>query len=187
MNLFLDTETTGKVDKYMKWERDFEKYPHVVSLAWKISGKPPKYFIIHQEGRKMPKEAGDIHGITTKMSNNLDATQPASFVFREILMDAKDTLNIIGHNTYFDVSMVKAGILKVFGPGSKEAKIANTVFDKDKRIDTMRSTQKYFGKWPTLTELYEHLFNETFAAHSAMEDMLACERCYNELRKKKMI
>lgn len=187
MNLFFDTETTGTADKFMNWETHYEQFPHVVSIAWKLNGGKPKYFIINQEGRKMEKKMTDIHGITTKMANDPENTHPASFVFREILMDAKQALNIIGHNTYFDVSMVKAGVLKTFGPKSQEAKAANEVFDKDKRIDTMRSTQKYFRKWPTLTQLHEYLFQEGFNAHSALDDMLACERCYNELRKKKMI
>lgn len=187
MNLFLDSETSGLPAKFMNWETHYKEFPDVLELAWRVSGKPPKRFLIHQEGRKIKPELTKIHGITTKMANDLEKTEPASFVFREILMDAKDSLNIIGHNTYFDVSMVKAGILKVFGPASKEAKISNDVFHKDKRIDTMRSTQKYFKKWPTLSELYFHLFNEKFEAHSALEDVLACERCYNELMKKKMI
>lgn len=187
MNLFLDSETTGKPEKFMSWETHYKDYPYIVSLAWKCSGKTPKYFIVNQEGRSIPKDMTAIHGITTKMGNDPEKTEPASFVYREILMDAKDALNIIGHNTYFDVSILKANILRTFGPKSKEAKIANDVFFKDKRIDTMRATQKYFKKWPKLTELYEYLFKEGFEAHSALNDVLACERCFNELMKRKMI
>jgi DNA polymerase III subunit epsilon len=187
MNLFLDTETTGTPDKFMKWDVDYEKYPYIVSIAWRVSGKPPKYFIINQEGRKIPKAAIAIHGITDKIANNPDKTQPASFVYRELIMDAEQSLNIIGHNLYFDVSIVKANILRLFGKDSEEADIANEVFHKDKRIDTMRASQKYFRKWPKLSELHEYLFKREFEAHSALEDMLACERCFNELMKKKMI
>jgi DNA polymerase III epsilon subunit-like protein len=186
MNLFLDSETTGKPEKFMNWETHYEQYPYIVSLAWKMNSVE-KYFIVHQEGRKIPKDMTAIHGITTKMGNDPEQAEPASFVYRAILMDAKQALNIIGHNTYFDVSILKANILRTFGPKSKEAKIANEVFDKDKRIDTMRATQKYFKKWPTLTELYVYLFNEKFEAHSALNDVRACERCFNELMKKKMI
>jgi DNA polymerase III epsilon subunit-like protein len=187
MNLFLDTETTGTPDKYMNWKEHYEKYPYIVSIAWKVSGKPPKYFIIHQEGRKIPAAATAIHGITSKVANDPNKTQPASYVYREILLDANDAMNIIGHNLYFDVSMVKANILRLFGPDSQEAKASDEVFHKDKRIDTMRSSQKYFKKWPKLIELHEYLFKKDFEAHSALEDMLACERCFNELMKKKMI
>lgn len=189
MNLFLDIETTGLPAKFMNWETHYDQFPHIVTIAWKVNGGKPKYFIVNQEGRKIPPEATKIHGISTKMGNDPDKTHPASFVLKELLMDSKSKgiANVIGHNIYFDVSMVKSSILKVFGPGSEEAEFANEVFHKDKRIDTMRSTQKYFKKWPTLSELYKHLFNAEFKAHSAEDDMLACERCYNELVKKKMI
>lgn len=187
MNLFLDTETSGLPEKFMNWETHYKQFPDVVTIAWRLGNKPAKYFIIHQEGRKLKPEVVKIHGITSKMANDPELTQPASFVFKELLMDAHKALNIIGHNTYFDVSMIKAGVLKVFGPGSEEARVSNDVLHKDKRIDTMRSTQKYFKKWPTLTELHTFLFKEGFAAHSAAEDIAATERCFNELMKRKMI
>lgn len=42
--------------------------------------------------------------------------------------------------------------------------------------------QKY--KWPTLSEIHTHLFNEPFDdVHNALSDVRACARCYFELRK----
>lgn len=183
MNLYLDTETTGLPTKGFNWDVDYMKYPYVVSVAWKI-GKKQNYFLIHQEGRKMPKDAEGIHGITTKMSNDPKTTQPASFVYSMLMCDAKDALNIVGHNLYFDVSMIKANILRLHGPKSREAKIIDEVLDKDKRIDTMRAVG---GKWPKLIELHQRLFNKPFVGHNALVDMLACERCYLELKRLKIV
>lgn len=186
MNLFLDIETTGKVDKYLNWEKDFMKFPHIVSIAWKF-GAVEKYFIVHQEGRKIPAEAIAVHGITNKIANDPEKTEPLSFVLGQLMVDAHKAANIIGHNIYFDVSIIKASTLRLFGVKSKEATIICDVLHKDKRIDTMRASQKYFKKWPKLTELHEYLFKKSFEAHSAFEDTRACEKCYNELIKKKMI
>lgn len=185
MNLYLDTETTGLPQKGFNWDVNYMDYPHIVSIAWKI--KKPRYFLIHQEGRTIPKEATAIHGINTKMANDKKTTHPASFVFDALMCDAKDAMNIVGHNLYFDVSIIKANILRLHGVDSNQAVNSNTVFDKDKRIDTMRGSMKLFGKWPKLVELHKYLFDEDFAAHSSLEDMLATERCYLELKRRKIL
>lgn len=186
MNLFLDIETTGVPEKGYNWAVDYKNYPYVVSIAWDIRNKT-KDFIIHQEGRKIPKAASDVHGITTKMANDPGIAFPASFVFNELMMDAKDASNIIGHNIYFDVSIIKANVLRLYGPESPEATRIEEGLHKDKRIDTMRNSQKLFGKWPKLSDLFFHLFKEKFNAHSAKDDMLACKRCYKELVRLKII
>lgn len=36
-------------------------------------------------------------------------------------------------------------------------------------------------KWPTLTELYKKLFNDTFIAHDSKSDVLATTKCFFEL------
>jgi DNA polymerase III epsilon subunit-like protein len=186
MNLFLDTETTGLPPKGANWDVDYKVFPYIVSIAWKI-GKRQQYFIIHQEGRVIPKEATAIHGITTKMANDPEQTQPASFVYSMLMCDAEQAINIIGHNLYFDISTIKANILRLHGPKSKQASISNDVFDKDKRLDTMRGSMSLFGKWPKLIDLYKKLFNEEFEAHNALHDVVACERCFIELRKRKIL
>lgn len=187
MNLFLDIETTGLPEKGSNWREDYMTFPYVVEIAWVVRNKQ-KRFLIHQEGRKMPKGAQDTHGITTKMSNDIELTQPASFVFGMLLTDAYDAVNIIGHNLYFDTSIIKANILRLYGEDSKEAEVAETVFHKDRRIDTMRASQRLFGKWPRLSQLHEYLFEEEMVgAHGALADTLATQKCYNELVKRKLI
>jgi DNA polymerase-3 subunit epsilon len=195
MNLYLDTETTGIPEKGFNWDINFKRYPYIVSIAWEFNSKV-KSFIIHQEGRSIPPEATKVHGITSRMANNIDSTEPASFVYSMLMEDAKKAANIIGHNIYFDTSIIKACILKLYGVDSEQAKYVGygeadkhlDVFHKDKRIDTMRNSQRLFGKWPKLAELHNYLFpGVEFDAHSAKEDMLACKRCYIELKKRKIL
>lgn len=93
---------------------------------------------------------------------------------------------LVGHNIYFDTSIVKAMILRIMGREYYDAKAEDALF-KGKRIDTMMKTIKFVGalyangrpgKFPTLEELYNKCFpGETFPAHDALEDVKACKRC----------
>src|SRR5690349_9644118 len=109
MNLFLDIETTGLPAKNADWKVDYKKFPRVVEIAWKISNRTSR-FIIHQDGKPIPKEASNIHGITTKMGNDLKVAKSAEEVYKLFLKDTEEAWNIIGHNIYFDTSIIKAEI-----------------------------------------------------------------------------
>ncbi|KES12167.1 DNA polymerase III, alpha subunit, partial [Snodgrassella alvi SCGC AB-598-P14] len=60
---------------------------------------------------------------------------------------------------------------------------------KKKIIDTKEKSINYCAikigkdklKWPTLTELYKKLFNDTFIAHDSKSDVLATSKCFFEL------
>lgn len=186
MNLFLDIETTGIPDKYMKWNEDYMFYPYVVTIAWKFQNKQ-NYHIVFQEGREIPKGATKVHGISTKMGNDLKKTTGPEIVYRDLITDALHAANIIGHNIYFDTSIVKANILRYYGPDSEEARDIEFAFSKEKRIDTMRGSMGLCRKWPTLTELYTLLFKKKFVAHNSLEDVLATEKCFVELRRRKIL
>jgi DNA polymerase III epsilon subunit-like protein len=122
------------------------------------------------------------------MANNVSQTKPIAWVLNEFLKDALKAANIINHNVYFDVQMVKAETFRTFGPDSMQSESATVGLHKDKRICTMRGSKQLFNyKWPKLTQLHDHLFKKPFNAHDAMEDVLACERCYYELKKRKEI
>ena len=103
---------------------------------------------------------------------------------------------IIAHNGYFDISITKANVWREIESDVFRATTIKS-FHKDKRIDTMMKTIKFCAlpfpngrggfKWPKLEELYFKLFNESFPAHNAKEDVLATERCYLELVKRGII
>lgn len=186
--LYFDTETLGLPPKKAHWEVDYEMFPHVLSLAWKFAGGPNNYYIINQCGRAVPKEACAVNKITTKMANDPKNTHKFEDVLPLLLKDAHDATEIIGHNLYFDISMLKAHILKEYGPKHKFTKMAIEAFAKEKRYDTMRGeSAKLFGKWPKLTELYEYFFKKSFNAHNAMDDVCATERCHLEMIRLKII
>lgn len=90
-------------------------------------------------------------------------------------------LLLVAHNIRFDEKMVGAELLRTGHANLVETK---------KRICTMQSATDYcqlpgrYGfKWPTLQELHNTLFKESFdGAHDALADVRACARCYFELK-----
>lgn len=186
--LFLDIETTGLVPKGATYEADFLLFPHVVQLSW-IVGEIEKDFIIRPEGWIIPAEATEIHGITQEIAN--EKGRRLIDVLEELIIDAKECPKIIGHNIYFDISIIKANALKLGLVAALQDHI-NPALDKTKRIDTMMKTIKFCGlkqegsnraKFPSLVDLYFKLFAEEFPAHNSMEDCRAMKRCLPELVK----
>ena len=62
---FFDCETTGVPAKGLKWDADFNQFPHVVQLAW-VFGDKERSFIIKPDNYEIPPETTAIHGITTE-------------------------------------------------------------------------------------------------------------------------
>jgi len=106
--LYLDTETTGLPPKGAKWREDYEQFPHLVSLSWHYDGKLNDY-LIKPEGWTIPQEATNIHGITQEKAEKEGVSQ--MFVLGEFIGYAGKADKIIGHNLYFDISVIKANLL----------------------------------------------------------------------------
>lgn len=189
--LFFDIETTGLPPKNSDWKVDFMRFPHIASISWINTLGRMRNYIIKPNGYEIPIEATNIHGITNEQA--LKEGFKLDSVLMKFYYDAIGATIIVGHNMYFDTSIIKANVLrgKVF-----PIEAFNKALDKSKRIDTMFRTIKFVnakfkdgrgGKWPTLIELYAKLFNEEFDAHNSKDDVLATKRCYEELIKLKII
>lgn len=191
--LVFDTETTGLVPKVADYKTDFEKFPHIVQLAWYYNGEYHDY-IIKPEGWTIPDESAKIHGITTEIA--LDKGVNIGEVLSEFIEDCEKAEKLIAHNSYFDISVIKANLRCEFILNESMITISDLALDKSKRMDTMMKTIKFVGakfkdgkvgKFPTLVELYTKLFGETFNAHNALDDVKATKRCYEELVRLKII
>lgn len=174
----IDIETSGLVPKNATYELDFLKFPRILSIAYKINQEEVKEFIVCNNGFSIPIEATKINGITNEMCKSSPYQLEGLLIE---LFDQEPCDFIIGHNLYFDTSIIKANILRLIS----EERINQVVFDnatkfldKEKRIDTMRAGTKFCGKWPKLTELYFKLFGELYPAHSAGSDVEACYKSY---------
>lgn len=187
--LTFDCETTGLPPKGAKWDVDFAEFPNIVQLAWAVNEQERSY-IIKPEGWEIPEASIEVHGITAERAN-ADGV-PFADIIDEFLGDCKKARLLVGHNIYFDTSIVKAMILRIMGREYYDAKAEDALF-KGKRIDTIMKTIKFVGalyqngrpgKFPKLEELFAKLFpGETFPAHDALQDVKALRRCVPELVK----
>jgi DNA polymerase III subunit epsilon len=186
--LVFDSETTGLPAKGANYATDFNQFPHVVQLAWWINGVHKSY-IVKPDGWEIPEEATKIHGITTEQA--LLQGVPFAKVADEYIHDCMIADIIIGHNIHFDSSIIKANILRM-GMTNYYNDLVEPAMDKSKRICTMMKTIKFVdakfengrgGKFPRLEELYAKLFDDSFPAHNAHEDVKATLRCVEELLK----
>lgn len=181
--IFLDTETTGLPGKGKKWETDFNEFPHIVSIAWIVADEDGKeidreYHIIKPDGWDIPEESVKIHGIS---SHNADSEgTDLKMVLKTLLHDTRKCELIVGHNLYFDLSIIKANMMRL--KFNKERFCE--VFHKDRRYCTMAKGMSILKlkKWPRLKEIYQELFNEEIKdAHSAIGDVVSTMKVYNRL------
>lgn len=172
--LCFDVETTGLPQKGHTWDKDFRYFPYIASISWVLNGVEKDY-IIKPDGYEIPQEVADIHGITTEKA--LSEGVPFTDIIDEFLNDAARAKMICAHNIYFDVSIVKANVMRYMGQSYYD-EMCDRPTHKSRRIDTMRPSTKLCGKWPKLTELYAKLFpGETFDAHNSLSDVQALYRC----------
>jgi DNA polymerase III epsilon subunit-like protein len=187
--LVLDVETTGLPEKGHEYGSHFLQFPRIVTLAYKFNDEETKDFIINQEGKKIPQGAIDIHGITDAMA---DASPHFIVPVLSELIATYQPDKVIGHNVYFDISIIKAEILRLIHFKKLERSVFTMLEEqmhKEKRIDIMKKSTKYCAipgprgaKWPKLTELYLKLFGvELSGAHSSRADCDAAHKCYVEL------
>lgn len=189
MYLFFDTETTGIPRNYKAPVSDLQNWPRLVQIAWMLADEEENEvtsaeYIVKPDGFTIPKDAAEIHGITTEIAirNGVDL----KIILNEITSNIEKAFVLIAHNIQFDEKILGAELLRVSYP--------NIVESKERRC-TMQSATNYcclpgpYGyKWPKLQELHVKLFGETFeGAHSALSDVRACARCYFELKRLKII
>ncbi|HUV84631.1 MAG TPA: 3'-5' exonuclease [Methanosarcinales archaeon] len=183
MELFFDTETSGKADFKANYK---SKQPWIVQLAMILSTKDSILaevsLIIHSDGRYIEKGALEVHGINTNTTDNCGVSQKtACFVFLELLLNCN---TIVCHNVPFDRLLV-AHMLHNSGFSSEADYLMGT--DSYCTMDMGANICKLPGyrgkyKWPKLDELYMHLFNNSFAgAHDALVDVKATRKCYYEM------
>lgn len=200
---FLDLETSGlplemvpgkkpgtMKKRYFDYKTEYMRFPFIVSMAWARNDGDIVYHVINPEGREIPKEASDIHGITTEIANKSDLCFADMEVIGSFIKDALDSKIIVGHGLYFDTSTIKANMLREIDLGHLDKYVyedAIIALHKHKRIDTMRSTANMCRKWPTLSEIHQKLFRKGFDAHNAKSDVEATRRVYEFLLKKGIV
>ena len=187
--LFFDTETTGLPTNYDASIYDVDNWPRLVQLSWIISDDKgnllkEKNYIIYPKGFIIPNDSVKIHGITNEFAK--DEGYDLKSVLDEFVKDVQDSSLIIGHNIDFDKKIIGA---ELYRNG------INNIFVEKSSICTMKSSVDfcaipgYWGyKWPSLQELYQKLFNKSFAdAHNSLFDIRATKECFFKLKELNII
>ncbi len=187
MYLVFDTETTGLPKSYKAPITDTENWPRLVQLSWAWFDKDGKAwdrydYIIKPDGFVVPEEATRIHRISHEQA--VAEGKDALTVLTEFARHISRAEALVGHNIDFDDKIIGCEFYRFL--------IANDLASS-KKICTMKagadicriSNGRGGYKWPNLAELHRYLFNRDFAeAHNAMVDVLACARCFFEIRRR---
>lgn len=189
MYLFFDTETTGLPRSWNAPVTALDNWPRLVQIAWlqyDATGKmvAEGNYIIYPEGFSIPHEASKIHGISTERAK--DEGVALKKVLEEFAWLVNASNFLVAHNMGFDEKIVGAEFLR--------EKITNSLFQTE-RLCTMKASTNYcqlpgnYGyKWPKLSELHIKLFDVDFQeAHNAAVDIMACAKCFWELRRRGII
>ncbi len=191
MFLIFDTETTGLPKNFKAPVSDSDNWPRAVQLAWQLHDAKGelievKNFIIRPNGFTIPFNAEQVHGISTQRAER--EGMPLDYVFEQFSKALAQTKFLVGHNINFDINICGA---EYFRLGQQQ------ILEPFKSLDTVRLSTDYCKipggkggkfKWPTLTELHQHLFGHAFeAAHNASADVEATARCFLELIRREAI
>ncbi len=185
MFLIFDTETTGLPRNYNAPITDTSNWPRVVQLAWQLHDEfgqliEQKDFLIRPRGFNIPIEAEGIHGISTELASiGGDELEDVLALFKKALQKTKF---IVGHNLKFDVNVLGCEFSRI----GEQTPLIHPILDTctEKTAELCRLPGGPYGKFklPTLFQLHDFLFNETFSeAHNATADVEATTRCFLDL------
>lgn len=186
MKLFFDTETTGKTN--MRGRIDDANQPHIVQLGAIFTDDDGAErgsidVIIKPNGWTIPKEASDIHGITTEDAERCGVSVESALSLLSSMVRSSE--EIVAHNIDFDAFMLHVELSRLERVWKKVSGFRDRL-DLIPMFCTMKSSTDickipgmYGNKWPKLSEAYMHFFGEELTgAHDAMTDLRACKRIY---------
>jgi DNA polymerase III epsilon subunit-like protein len=197
MYLIFDTETTGLPKNWSAPASDIHNWPRCIQIAWQLHDKMGNLienydYLIKPQGFIIPKDAEEIHGISTELANkNGTELEVVLSKFFEALMGAHF---IVGHNLKFDINIIESEFYRLgynslprfltnYSPSSKFA--LDTCTEKTASLLKLPGGPGGRFKFPTLSELYKNLFDLPLQeVHNASADVEATSRCFFELIRK---
>ena len=186
--LFFDTETTGLPKDWNASVEQLDNWPRLVQIAWQVYNSngdllEEHEYVIKPLGFIIPSEASIVHKITTKKAIKIG--EDLLTILKVFKSSVKDCGLLVAHNYNYDYNIMGSELLR--------NGLENSLKDKE-HICTMNAStnfckisRPYGYKWPKLEELYKILFDESFNAHNALDDIRATARCFWELSSLKVI
>ena len=186
MFLIFDTETTGLPKRWNSPITDHENWPRCVQIAWQLHDEmgnclEHQDFLIKPEGFNIPYDAERIHGISTQLAST------KGLLLVDVLAKFNDVLAkskfVVGQNVGFDINILGCEYDRFkIQTLLNDLPVLDTCTEKTASLCKLPGGRGGKFKLPTLTELHQHLFNESFAeAHNATADVEATSRCFLEL------
>ena len=189
MFLIFDTETTGLPRDYKAPLTDFDNWPRMVQVAWQLHDVQGNLIssnsiIVKPDGYTIPFNAVQIHGITNERA--VEEGQDLKAVLQEFADAVKQSTYLCGHNIEFDNNIIGSELLRCgFDNLLVNKPFIDTKNDQTTEFCALPGGRGGKFKWPTLTELYSKLFNESFEeAHNAAFDVLATGKVFFEIVKR---
>ncbi len=189
MYLIFDTETTGLPRNWSAPITDTDNWPRCVQIAWQLHddmGNVIEHqdYLIKPDGFNIPFDSERVHGISTELATE----QGVSLVevlekFNIALAKAK---YVVGHNVEFDLNVMGCEFHRYSVTTELNNKpILDTCTENTAELLKLPGGRGGRFKLPTLTELYQFLFQESFSeAHNATADVEATTRAFLELIRK---
>lgn len=191
MYLIFDTETTGLPRDFKAPVSDTDNWPRCIQIAWQLHDHmgqliEHKDFLIRPDGFNIPFEAEEIHGISTALAER-DGIELKEAVgqFLEAVEKAKF---IVGQNVDFDINIMGSELyrLGIENPLA-DFPVLDTCTEVTAELCQLPGGRGGRFKLPTLTELHEFLFQDSFEeAHNATADVEATTRCFLELVRRRV-
>lgn len=192
VNIIFDLETTGlpltkgwnQYYNYMELDK-YEK-SRIVQIAYMCIDD--SYNIVCEKQFMFPDiDLGDsekIHGISREHLNKYGVD--FEDVIDEIYTDFKDCKNLIAHNINFDINILSSELYRRSHQSfASMIRKKNLICSMILLKDVVGVKNRYGIKYPTLTELYKHVFGqdkEIENCHNAKYDVLALYECIKNLR-----
>ncbi len=186
MFLIFDTETTGLPRDFKAPISDTDNWPRMVQLSWQLHDDvgtlvEVRDFVVYPDGFDIPFNAAKIHGITTERAQKEGV--PLAKVLAAFQEDLDKAEFIVGHNVNFDINILGCEYFR----NNQDSllltkKVLDTCTEATATLCQIPGGRGGKFKLPNLTELYTHVFNETFEeAHNAAFDVEATTRVFLEL------
>lgn len=183
--LFVDTETTGVPKNYKAPVTDLENWPRLVQLGWivyvdnKLVHKMER--IVRPEGFEISEQVSKIHGITQEKALSEGGD------LRDALVHFASNLNdchlVVGHNLNYDLNILGAEYLRVYGNNPLEGKSTYDTMLNSVTLCKLPGNRAGSYKWPKLHELYFTLFGTPLdQTHTALDDIENTAKCYFEMK-----
>jgi DNA polymerase III epsilon subunit-like protein len=177
--LFFDIETTGLIKRWKAELTDFDNFPDIVEIAWKIFNSNKKLIsadshLIKPYGFIIPDDAIEIHGITNEYANQHG--EEIDVVLNKLsLTITKLKPTLVAHNIEYDSKVLSSSFLK--------RGFNDPLIDAEK-VCTMKTSSEYFrtSRYLKLEELHYTLFSlKIIKCHRAVYDLDALVECYFRL------